>query len=117
MSEHDFQCAVIAALAELKTDMGAVREHLARLNGKVATHELAVGELKLRLASRESYCPLVEKIEGELQPIRDFVLTTEAKKSTSRTWMDWLKPVIWVVAGMIGSLVLLHAKEMLKAVR
>lgn len=44
MSDHDFQLEVIEALSELRTDMRAVKEHLAALNGKVLKHEIELSE-------------------------------------------------------------------------
>jgi hypothetical protein len=92
MSEHDFQGAVIADLAELKTDMRAVKDHLGTLNGKVAAHEEKIGLLQLDQARRQG------------------------AESTSRNWFETLKPFIWTIAGMIGVLLIQHGSALLDAI-
>jgi hypothetical protein len=73
VSERDFQIEVIQGLTELKTDMRSVKEHLAKLNGKVAAHERGIGEMKIHLAERQNQCPIAVELEARVRPVEDFV--------------------------------------------
>lgn len=80
MSDHDLQSLVLTKVtdlttgqAEISTDLRAAEEHLAKLNGKVASHEKEIGETKIHLAERDNQCPLVEKVEGRLRKAEDYI--------------------------------------------
>ncbi len=104
MSERDFQSAVLSALddvrevqsrirevqAEVVTDLKSVKEHLVRLNGKVADQERRVGALELDQARREGAA------------------------SSSRRWMDRLWPAVWAAGGAFVLMLLSQADMFLK---
>lgn len=122
MSDHELQSLIITKLSdlatgqgEISTDMRAVKEHLAKLNGKVAAHEREIGEIKIHFAERDNQCPLVEKVEGRLRTVEDFVTADTASEATSKAWMARLWPFIWAAIGIGGLLVLQHAQYLFKA--
>jgi predicted nucleic acid-binding Zn-ribbon protein len=122
MSDHELQSLIVTKLtdlatvqAEISTDMRAVKEHLARLNGKVAAHEKEFGDVRVRLAERDSQCPLVEKVEDRLRKAEDYITAENATRKTSSAWMKTIWPFIWAAAGIFGLLVLQNAGFILKA--
>jgi septal ring factor EnvC (AmiA/AmiB activator) len=121
MIERDFQAEVLTALGELKAEqtgtrveLAAVKDHLARLNGRVADHERRLGELQIELAERRNQCPLVDVLDARTRTVEDFVTAEKASSKTSSAWMKWMWPVIWVAAGAFGLLILLHSADLLK---
>jgi hypothetical protein len=99
MSTSDFQYQVLAALGELKAEQAGTRAEvqaivarLDKLNGTVARHERDLGQLKLDQARRQ----------GE--------------EKTSAKWIEWAKPAIWGIAGVLAVLALQHSEAVLKAV-
>ena len=60
IDQADARNLLVVHLAELTTEFRAVNEHLVRLTGAIARHETEVIALKLRAASRDAACPLVE---------------------------------------------------------
>ena len=121
MSERDFQAEVLTSLGELKAEqtgtrveLTAIKDHLGRLNSKVATHELKVGEMQIELAERRNQCPLIDVLEARTRTVEDFVTAEKASSKISSTWMSRLWPFIWAAAGAVGLLILLHAADLLK---
>ena len=121
MSEYDFQREMLDQLRDLAvgqasigTDVAAMKEHLSKLNGKVAAHELQVGKMQVELAERRHQCPLADALEDRIRPVEDFITAEKASEKTSSTWMKWLWPLIWAGAGAFALLVLLHASDILK---
>ena len=120
MAEHDFYTQVLTALGELKAEQSAtrvelagVKEHLGRLNGKVADHERRLGEMLIEVAERRNQCPLVDSVEGRLRPVEEFITTTKAQEKANDHWLSRLWPFIWAGAGAIAMLLLSHADQIL----
>jgi hypothetical protein len=121
MSDHDLELELLNQLKDLAvgqaaigTDVAAMKEHLVKLNGKVATHELKVGEMQIELAERRNQCPLVDLLEARTRTVEDYVTAEKASAKTSSTWLKWLWPVIWAAAGALALLILLHSTDLLK---
>lgn len=107
MSERDFQLEVIESLTELKTDMRSVKEHLAKLNGKVAAHEK-------ELCERRSQWPAVDDIEERLRPVEEFIAGERASQKTSSAWLDKVWPFVWAGLGVLGLLVLQNGPTLIR---
>ena len=121
MSERDFQAEVLNALGELKAEqagtraeVAAVKDHLARLNGRVVEQEKRTGEIQIELAERRNKCPIADALEDRIRPVEDFIVAERAAEKTSATWLKWLWPIIWAAIGAFALLVLLHANNFLK---
>jgi hypothetical protein len=65
---------LLTQLVELTTEFRAATDHLKRLNGSVARHEEDLGTLKLRAASRDAMCPLIEVLRAEVKGIQTAIL-------------------------------------------
>ncbi len=109
----EFEQHVIEALAELRTDMRSVKEHLAKLNGKVAAHELKVGEMQLDMVKHQAGCPLREKVE----PIEEWMTTRKAEISAQNRWVSRLMPVFYMIGGVSVVLILQNAGSWLAAIK
>lgn len=121
MSDRDFQTEVLNSLGELKAEQAgtraevtAVKDHLARLNGRVADHERRLGEMQIELAERRHQCPIADGLEKRIRPVEDFVTGERAAEKTNSSWMKWMWPFIWAAAGAFVLLILLHAASLLK---
>ena len=67
-----------------------MKDHLARLNGKVADHERRLGEMQIELTERRNQCPLADALEDRIRPVEDFVVASRASEKTSASWLRWL---------------------------
>ncbi len=110
LSQNDFQLEVIEALTELRTDMRSVKEHLAKLNGKVAAHER-------ELAERRNGCALVDKLELRVRPVEEFVIAQRATEQISRHWLDRAWPFSYAGSGVVVFIILQHASELIKLIK
>lgn len=66
MSERDFQLEVMQALGELKTDVAAIKEHFAALNGKDFAQERELSERRGAEKANTSWL-------GQIAPIARYV--------------------------------------------
>lgn len=115
METYDFQSLISTKLTELAvgqatiaTDMRSVKEHLVRLNGKVASHERELSE-------RRNQCPIADRLEDRIRTTEDFITASQAVQKTSSSWMKRIWPFIWVALGIFGLLILQNAGFLLKA--
>ena len=120
---------LIAELVELTTEFRATTDHLRRLNGSIARHETDIEAIKLRAASRDAMCPLVEVLRAEVQGIqtailedlrtaRDAVIVRKAEAEVEERWekriMPFLRPAIIALGSAIFTLLVIHGEQMLK---
>jgi hypothetical protein len=112
--------------AAIGADVATMKDHLEKVNGKVAEHERRLGEMLVEVAERRNSCPLVESVQktlidhilacpmkGRMDVVEDFVVAAKASENTSKTWSDHLWPIaLWfvgVLLAVIAILVLAHA--------
>ncbi|HZP17098.1 MAG TPA: hypothetical protein VFB00_03975 [Terriglobales bacterium] len=121
MSEQDFHDQVLTALGEMKAQLvaataesKAIVARLDKLNGSVARHQEQIGQMQVEIAERRHSCPLVDHVEEQLVPIKEWVAARKAAQSVSKSWLDRLWPFIWAASGAFVLLVLLHANDLLK---
>ena len=119
---------LLTQLVELTTGF-AQREHLVRLNGSVARHEVEVAALKLRAAARDAACPLIEVLRVEVQGIqaailkdlqeaRDMVVERKAELHVVERWenrfMPFIRPAVIALISALLTLIVIHGQEILK---
>jgi hypothetical protein len=116
LSDSGFQIEMFKQMKDLAveqesihSDTASCKEHLVRLNSKVADHETKVGAIQIELAERRHQYPLNENMQDRLRPLEDWITAEKASSRTSATWLKWLWPVIWALAGAFALLILLHA--------
>jgi len=85
--------AIRQDIGELKGDVRVINARLDKLNGSAARHEQALSETKVALAAHTS--------------------ADEGKENSNQTWADRLMPGMWMVAGTLVSLALLHGASVL----
>jgi septal ring factor EnvC (AmiA/AmiB activator) len=90
MTDQDFQLEVVESLTALKTDVGAIKDHLVRLNGSVAKAHEKIEEQRKEMAE--------EKEQSAVQ---------KEKVSTLAQVAYWTGAVVLV-------LLILHGPEVLK---
>ncbi|MBN9658615.1 MAG: hypothetical protein J0H49_10590 [Acidobacteria bacterium] len=122
MPENEIS-VVLAAIADLKLDLavvktkvGAIEEHLAKLTSQVSGQEREIAEMKVKQAEREAQCPMVDDLQAQIQPLRDFMVSQKAKDESNSTWFNRLSPALWSIAGVLGGIVMAHGKDLLSAV-
>jgi hypothetical protein len=108
--EHRFRLRVVESLARLETLAQSTDDHLARLNGSVARHEERLQVLQQSLGQHQIDCP----VRGEVEILKTAVLTEQVESRTTSAWWHRLSPLIWLVAGGVIVLFLLHAEELLR---
>ena len=94
--------------------MASIKEHLGRLNGKVATPEERFCNIQLELGERRYRCPAFEKVDERLRPLESHIIAVVAAAKTSASWLHWMWPVIWSIAGAPGFILLSNAAGILK---
>lgn len=106
-------CRILEGIGELRTDLVAntveTKNIVARLdkqNGTVTRHEEMLGKILVRLAEREKSCTL-------LVPLQAYVAKEEGKALANSTWFNRLQPVIYALIGIIGTLILIHSRQLL----
>jgi hypothetical protein len=106
-----------------------IEAHLDKLNGsvadvarEVARHEIrlaqidAAGSQHLKDAIRTAMvehsgsCPL----KGDVVVLKTQAVASEAARKASRTWLEWIKPAIYVMCGAAAVLLLSHGPEIVK---
>jgi hypothetical protein len=89
--EQSFRLRVVESLAKLETLAQSTEDHLKRLNGTVARHEVEINVLK------------------------EDVLTEKVKSRTSLAWWRRISPLIWLGIGGLLVLFLVHSDDLLRA--
>lgn len=90
VDEYEFRMRVVESLARLETLAQSTDEHLGRLNGTVARHEKRIGALQAA------------------------VLTEQVEARTTSAWWRRMSPLVWLVAGGLLVLFLLHSDQLLR---
>jgi len=111
MPEDTVNC-ILERLGELRVVVAEntieTRNLVARLdkqNGTVTRHEKTLGEILVRLAERESSCPL-------LAPVQEYVSRQQGRDSANNTWFTRLLPLVYALAGAFGTILLFHARNL-----
>src|ERR1017187_10039850 len=127
--QADARNLLVVHLAELTTEFRAVNEHLVRLNGAIARHETEVIALKLRAASRDAACPLVDVLRTEirgiqtailkdLQEARDAAVAHRGEVAMEDRWekrlMPFIRPAVIALISALLTLIVIHGQEILK---
>ena len=138
-----FRLHVVESLSRLETSGTEIVRRLSELNGKVAQHERRVGIVEAHIQAREDHCPLADLVHREVEATERKLATAEAKNDLAQIWLNalrpkvedaelkltadaaraqnsakwWagLKPLLLLAAGAFVALILVHSKEMLKA--
>ncbi len=120
---ESYRWAVMRGLIENRLMLSSIDEHLARVNGTVATHSAALAEIQLRGAQRDKYCPLVETIakavDGEIEVLRREVAAVRDAQSQTKAaaderaglWklvMPWLQPLVIAIFAALLALIVAH---------
>ena len=127
--QADARNLLVVHLAELTTEFRAINEHLVRLTGAIARHETEVIALKLRAASRDAACPLVEVLRAEVQGVQSAILKAlqeardvsvghKAEVAMEDRWenryMPFIRPAVIALISAILTLIVIHGQEILK---
>jgi hypothetical protein len=90
IDEHRFRLRVVESLAKLEGLAQSTDGHLARLNGSVARHEEKINSLQAAM------------------------LTERAASRATSTWWQRISPLLWLAAGGVLALFLLHSEQLLR---
>jgi hypothetical protein len=111
MNHDEFQDKVIESLAVISTRVGGIEEHLEKLNSKVATQERKNFQRQMDLKAHEAAGKTL--LDERFKPREAFVIQSAAQAATSKSWLSGLSPVIWLIAGAVGVMLVRHAGEWL----
>jgi hypothetical protein len=121
MTEENFKLEVIGSLSELKTDVSAIKTHLATLNGKVLRHSdeiaettLEIARTKLETAALLARHSLDCSTKSEMSEVRAVVVADKEKVIVHANKLELLTKVMGWILGATAILLLLHASEVLK---
>src|ERR1035441_4502059 len=124
--QADARNLLVVHLAELTTEFRAVNEHLVRLTGAIARHETEVIALKLRAASRDAACPLVEVLRAEVQGVQSAILKAlqeardvavahrgevEAETRWENRLMPFIRPAVIALISALLTLIVIRSEE------
>lgn len=104
-----------AALQNL--EIRGLAERLDKLNGSVAKHESRLVEQELELTRHVLGCAMKSDVAALDTLIKTHLNTTAVRSAVHRTWVDRIFPLLYVVGGAIGALLLLHGREVLGVMR
>jgi hypothetical protein len=110
---NEFEQEVVEKLAIITTKVEAIENYQKQQNGRVFSLSDAVVHINNRLAERASQCPLVTKVQEEVDRLVLKMATAEAASANNKSWLSGLAPVLWLIAGAVGVLLVKHAGEWL----
>jgi hypothetical protein len=98
----EFEQQVIETLAIISTRLGNVEDHLKTLNGRVVKQEAENFARQFELQRHASDCMTKADTEARLKPLETLAIQQAASSKTTKTLWEEFKPLVWVVAGAIG---------------
>jgi hypothetical protein len=104
IEEHKFRMQVVRSLTKLESLASKTEAHLKLLNGSVARQDSWIAQHPMSCGLRE-----------DVSKLKAAVLTADVAAQTSAKWWHALAPLIWLAAGALLVLCLVHSSELLKA--
>jgi hypothetical protein len=99
---------ILTSLAELQTGQQGILDHLAQMNGTQAKLLERMNTVEVQQELHPNQCVLKERVLTLESEVHQHFITVNAVRSTNRRWWDKLTPIIYIVAGAIGMVVLRH---------
>ena len=136
--DQDFRDSIVKSLATLTERTETILKNQARFEDFLRAVDQKVNCLDIELTAHPVNCPVrgtVERMERELasgahpgskatldrlaaveRAVEDWNVGTNASRLTSNRWLTTIMPLLYLVAGGIFVLFLLHSHELLQSV-
>lgn len=114
----EFEQTMVEGLAAIKEGLFGVRDHLAKLNGKVAEHERKLVEIEVfqarEIERQESLDASRDQCRAQVKVLVENMQQKMAEEKANAKWIGWLKSAAPYFAGALALAAGQHVPQVIK---